>query len=654
MSQSLQKREPSASLQGEAASGYIDTSRVASNSDQMQPQPSFFRRECTLANLLSLGLVVAYILAFIGSLEGRWFDRRWATDDAAQQGFPFYDAMYPGRFDNDLVAEVMRGCLPPLHYWTGYVLTSLTKDPIMTGHWMMLIQVCAAAGFLYAAVRRASATAPALLAVLWLFHSRNTMQRMTGGLPRGWTPALFAALLYCAFSNRHVGALAVIMAAIFLNPPAAVLVGLAYGGILIWRAIVSTGEARPLARRRLVSSIVLAPLFAAVAFAVVQRPAHIGQMVSLSQASEMPEFQRPKGRFPFLPLLSASEEFSLFGLQAFLSRMDRAEPWWDNNMGFVVGAALLAIAGVGALRKRIAIPSEVVLFGGAALVTYFLSRVLAFKLFVPDRHLQIPLVVFFIAALCIGAWRAFHRGGVSAAWHDTRLKMGWGSVLACGAVGWLVWQGSGLGLSGDANFNYPAWKRGRYYEWLRNNTPTDALVACQPTHCDGVQLFAARRAFVTTETSQPFYPRYNLEMRRRSEISLRAEYAETFEELVSLLEPEGITYFVFRRADFTPQGLAGATYLPPLDTLAAGLASRPSGKFVFNELSLAGESAKYPFVVFKDSFSVIVDVRALSLYLREQGWSPPQASLNSAIQRHAATRGTVVAQGTAHDTGLRS
>jgi hypothetical protein len=515
MSQTPQKLEPSVSDQVGTAVAGTDTRRVVSNTDPVQPQPSLIRRECTLANLLSLGLVIAYVVAFVGSLDGRWFDPRWTTDDAAQQGFPFYEAIYPGRFDNDLVAEVMRGCLPALHYWVGYALTVVTRDPIMTGHWMMLIQVCAAAGFLFAAVRRASATAPALLAVVWLFHSRLAMQRMTGGLPRGWTPAIFSAFLYFTLSNRHMGALAVIMAAIFLNPPAAVLVGLAYGGILIWRLIASTGETRALPRRRLVTAIALAPLFAAVAFVAVQRPAHIGQMVSVSQASQMPEFQRPHGRFPFLPLLSASEEFSMFGLQAFLSRMDRSQPWWEENMGFVVGALLIAVAALGGCRRRIAIPGEVVFFGGAALVTYYLSRIFAFKLFVPDRHLQIPLVVFFIAAFCIGVWRACHRGGFGAVWHDTRLKMSWASVLACCSVGWLVWQGSGLGLSGDANFNYPAWKRGHYYQWLRNNTPADALVACQPTHCDGVQLFAARRAFVTTETSQPFYPRYNLEMRRR-------------------------------------------------------------------------------------------------------------------------------------------
>jgi hypothetical protein len=621
------------------------------NTDQVR---SWIARECTAVNLLSLTLLVGYISAFISSLDGRWFDPRWTTDDAMQQSFSFYEALYPGRFDDDLVAQVMRGCLPPLHYWIGYAITLLSRDPIMTGHWMMLVQVGGAAAFLFVALRRASATAPALLGIVWFLHARHTIQRMTGGLPRGWTPAIFAAFLYCAISHRHVGALVVILLGTLLNPPAAFMVGLAYGGILLWRAVVAKGDARRVARRRLATSLALAPLFAAVAFAVVQRPPHVGEMVSLQEAAQMPEFQRPKGRFPFLPLLPAVEEFKLFGLQAFLSRMDPAEEYWRDYMALFVGLSLGGIALVGAVRARRSVPVEALFFGGAALVTYYLARVFAFKLFVPDRHIQVPMVFFFISSFCIGAWRAFHVGVTPESLRDTRLRYSWMSVLACGAIGLLVWNGSGMGLSGDANFNYPTSKRGRYYEWLRKYSPADALVACQPTHCDGVQLFAARKAFVTTETSQPFYPRYNLEMRRRSEISLRAEYAETLEELLSLLEPEGITYFVFRRADFTPEGLARANYFPPLDSLVKALASRPSAKFVFNQLSKGEESAKYPFVVFKDSFSVIVDVRALGFYLRERGWAPPQATLGSAMQRHASRRDTIVAQGTAQGSELRS
>jgi hypothetical protein len=606
-------------------------------------------------NLSSALILIAYIVAFVGSLQGRWFHPLWTTDDATQQVYPFFDALYPDRFEDDLVSEVMRGCLPPIHYWLGYGITLLTRNPIMTGHWMMLIQVSLAACFLFAAARRWSATAPALLSVVWLLHTRDTMQRLSGGLPRGWTPAIFATFLYCVSAKRHKAALAVILAAIMLNPPSAVIVGVAYGAILLWRAAFEKGDAR----RNLVNSLVLAPLFVAVAFYVVQRPAAVGQMVSFEEAASMPEFQKPDGRFPFLPLTPAKEEMRAFAMQAFVSRLNPTDAEWKELVFPVALVLTIGVASVGLVRRRRVIPVELALFASAALCTYTLSRVFAFKLFVPDRHLQIPMVFFWVPALSVGLWRALHVGSSDDSRpvggpKDTTVRYAWLAASGFAALGWFVTQGTGLGLRGDANFNYPAWKRGEMYSWIRDNTAPSALIACHPTHCDGVQLFAERRAFVTTETSQPFYPRYNLEMRRRSEVSLRAQYSETLQDLVTLLEPEGVSHFVFRRKDFYPEALRQATYFPPLHALVRELVTRPSGKFAFTELPKEMDAVKYPFVVHIDAVSVIVDIPSLASYLRQRGWIAPQSTLSSSLQRHAARRTTVVAQGLSGARELRS
>lgn len=616
---------------------------------------SWWREELTLSNLACVAILGAYLKAFVGSLHGRWFHPLWTTDDATQQVYPFFDALYPDRFQDDLITEVMRGCLPPIHYWLGYGITLATRNPIMTGHWMMLIQLSLAACFLFAAVRRWSATAPALLSVVWLVHTRDTMQRLSGGLPRGWTPAIFAAFLYCVSTKRHGATLVVILSAIMLNPPAAVLVGVAYGAILLWKATLERGQAR----RHLLSSLVLAPLFVAVAFYVVQRSPAVGQMVSFEEASSMPEFQKPHGRFPFLPLTPVQEELRAFSMQAFVSRLNPTNPEWKEMVVPIAGALVAAVVCIGIVRRRRVIPIEIGLFALAALCTYTLSRVFAFRLFVPDRHLQIPMVFFWIPALCVGLWRALHVGWndetrAAGSPRDASIRYAWLAALGFAALGWIVMQGTGFGLRGDANFNYPAWKRGEMYTWIRDNTNPDALIACHPTHCDGVQLFAERRAFVTTETSQPFYPRYNLEMRRRSEVSLRAQYAETLPDLVMLLEPEGITHFVFRRKDFYPEVLRQATYFPPLNTMVSELVTRASGKFAFNELPKEMDATKFPFVVHIDAVSVIVDIPMLANYLRQQGWIAPQSTLSSSVQRHAARRTTIMAQGSRGSTKLRS
>ncbi|MFN4896996.1 MAG: hypothetical protein ACK5GN_04655 [Pseudomonadota bacterium] len=600
-------------------------------------------RRFTVAGVVSFVLLALYGIAFVKSLQGRWFNPIWTTDDATQQTYPLYDALYPDVFQDDLVSEVMRGCLPTLHYYVGYGITLLTRDPIMTGHWMMLLQVSLALGALFMAVRAMSSTVPAAVAVLWLLHSRNTMQRMTGGLPRGWTPAIFGAFLYFAAKSNHRGALATILLGAMLNPPGALIVGVAYGLVMLWRFMSARGAERLLARQRIVRSLVLAPLFVVVALLVVQRPPHIGQMVSFSEASQMPEFSRPHGRFPFLPLRPALEEVKLFGYQAFIGRLYRPTEFWRSHIWWMVPGALALLAIVGMRRRRVALPSEIVLFGAASVITYSLARVFAFRLFVPDRHLQIPMVFFMVSAFTVGVWRVFIRRDPNRP--ESALRSCWPALIALAGLAGVVYQCSGDGLQGDANFNYPSTKRGGMYQWVRENTPQESLVACHPTHCDGMQLFGVRRALVTTETSHPFYPRYNLEMRRRSELSLRAHYAESLEDVVALLEPEGVTHFVFRRADFRSENITRASYFPPLDRVVKELVKRPSGRFAFDSLPKALDPNAHPYVKFVDDVSIIVDVKALGDHLRSRGWSPPQASFAASLQRHALSRRTLLASG---------
>ena len=608
----------------------------------------------SLAATVSFALVIWYAIAFVKSLKGRWFNPAWTTDDATQQTYPLYEAIYPGIFQDDLVSEVMRGCLPPLHYGISYAITLFTQNPIMTGHWVMLIQLSLALAALFMAVRRFSGSSvPAALAVVWLMHSRNTMQRITGGLPRGWTPAIFGTFFYFVATRNHWGALATILVGSMLNPPGALIVGVAYGLIMLFRWRSSNGVERQVARSRVFQAMAVAPLLLVVALAVVQRPAHIGQMVSFEEASKMPEFSRPYGRFPFLPLTPASKEIDIYGYQAFIGRLYRPTEFWRQNIWWMVPVSLVGILLIGARRKIMAVPAEILCFGLAASMTYALARQFAFKLFVPDRHLQIPMVFFMICAFTIGLWRIFS-GRRDESLPSNSLRRSWPALLAFSGLGFVVFQCSHLGLSGDANFNYSTKMRGYVYQWLRTHTPQEAVVACHPNHCNGVQLLAVRRAFVATETSHPFYPRYNLEMRRRSEVSLRAHYAESLEEVASLLIPEGITHFVFRKADFRPTSLSKMTYHPPLDKVVKELIGRPSGVFAFNALPKQMDPQNYPFVKFIDGVSVVIDVKELGDYLRARGWSEPQASIGASMRRHARTKGMLVASGTVDQVGLPS
>ena len=558
---------------------------------------------------------IAYIYAFAAGLSPYWFNPNWTTDDALQQLFPFHKALHPGLFSADVVTLMMESYLAPIHYWMSYGITLLTKDPIMMGHWMMLLQVIGAATFVFLAVRFAAGTPAALFALIWLFHTRHVMQRLTGGLPRGWSAVVLSAYLYFVLRGRQTHILLTLLVGCFLHTPATLVAALSYGLLLIYRSFC--GSEQTIYRQQLKRYVILSPLFVVAAWSVVRMPVEIGAMASYDEAMQLPEFQRPKGRFPFVPLNPALQEIRAFGFQAFVGRFYNPGNTLRAATPVVALLTLIGCAFLARRKRRYAIPAELLWFGVAIFVVYFASRIFAFKLYVPDRHLQFPLAIFFIVTFPIALWRTF--SGCSATtrhWQsNSSLRSDASATIALIALAGFIYLGSGTGLYGAANFNFARNKRGLVFEWIGTNTPQAALFAGNPTHIDPLPLFSARQAFMTTEAAHPFYDKYRLEVRRRLEIELRANYAATLQELVAIVEPEGIDYFVFRREDFYPDALKQASYFPPFDGLVRQLSARDPNDFAFRKLPVKVDMQRFPFMPYKDEQSVLIDIAALKKYL---------------------------------------
>ena len=189
----------------------------------------------TLIRLIFGLSFVGYLALFCRSLRYYWFNPLYTTDDAQQQLFPFFEAIYPGLFSGDLVAESMSGYLTPLHYWVSYGITLLTENPNLTGHWVMLIQLSVSMVFLALLVNLISEVPVVFFSLLWFLHTRNFVERMTVGLPRGWVPSVILATLYFIVARKEVGVLISLLLGILLNPPAAFMAAVTYGFVLIYR-----------------------------------------------------------------------------------------------------------------------------------------------------------------------------------------------------------------------------------------------------------------------------------------------------------------------------------------------------------------------------------------------------------------------------------
>lgn len=576
----------------------------------------------TFADYLAAALLVVYLYFFLWGdsksavgIAPFWFNPLWLTDDSVQQTYPFWRAIDPTAFDDDFVTRMMINYIPPGHYWLGYTITKLTGDPIMTGHWIMLVQLCLTVGLVFGAVRVLTKSyAAALFGVTWFLHTRHVVQRITAGLPRGWAAPIIAAFLFFAAKQNHRAILGTILVACLIHPPSTVAICLAYGLYLLLQILRPSTRAQ--FKRPFIELVALAPIFISITAWSVSKPPEFGAMTTYQEALHKPEFSanEPKGRFPFVPFKPMSQEVSSFAFQAFSTpRLFKASAFMRSYTPYIVVtlAAILCLVG---LRRRIqTFPGLFMSYAVASGIVYVASRVLAFKLFVPDRHLQFPFAILFVVAFTSAVWRIAMSTSAESSPHAgySRPTKEYRGILALAVLAAFIFAGSGTGLYGSANFNYDRYRRGRVFDWLRGHTPLDAVVAGEPIFIDPVQLFAERKGFITSETAHPFYTGYWQEAQRRLELSLRANYALSAEEFLRNVGSEGISYFILDRQSLLGDRLKKAKYYAPFNKLIRQLAEHPPQDYLGRKLLDLPRDVSERFVPYIDDRAIVIDVEAL-------------------------------------------
>ncbi len=570
-------------------------------------------------NSLCLIALATYLLVLGYDLSPYWFHKDWVTDDSFQQVYPFLKVYQPNLFYGDLITDVMEGYLAPAHYWLAYFITYLTGNPIMTSHWMMLIQVGLCFSFLFLFVKKISDLPSACLALIWFISIRTVFQRMTGGLPRGWASVIICAVLYFLSRRNHLAVLISLLLGCLLNPPATIVVALTYGLFLFWQLF--TKERAQFIKPFLVL-LVLSPVYVFITAQVVKRPDSVGQMVTYQQALKMPAMRRPDGRFPFAPLLDMPTELDVYAFDAFNHRLSNGFSWqktyWSGSIKFFKehsSAFFLSIFSIfliiAILKRKLPLREELLCYFVSIVTVYILSRLFAFNLYVPDRHLLVPLGIFWALAFVTLITRIFGKS-IGNSFQQTKTSF---SVLMLLAV--CVILSNGHGMYGDANFNYNLYKKGKVFAWLKKNTSPDVLIAGHPQHLDALMLFSERQGYITYETSHPFYPKYFEECLRRNVISLKAHYARNLHEVYDLLAPEKIDYFVFDRKRFYPDKLANEKYFEPLKAMVKELTARDSQDYAFKQIPRAINLTATPYLIFRDDYSVVIDVKKLGAYLQQ-------------------------------------
>lgn len=593
----------------------VDLSSESRQLEDRLPEKNYSR--FSLADLCSLLALCVYAYFFFENLlANHWMSSRFTTDDALQQLYPFHEVYHPGLFKGDYVTEFVKGYLSPIHYWLTYAVTMLTADPIMTGHWMMLVQILLTSLFVFLGVRRATnSLAPAFFAVVWLLHTRNLINRFCAGLPRGWHGPILSAYLYFLVSGNHTAILITIALGCLINQPATFVVAVSYGVFLTWKVVSTKTRAEYL--KHWTRLAIMAPVFVLLVYFAIKREGDYGTMANLERASKMVEFHTHGGRFPMLPFPGVLSEIKEFGLQSVVTKWAHPGQVIHSYRDAYLAILLILGAGLVIAAQRLKVNIWRVEYGTylfAVLLVYLASRQLAFYLYVPNRHLQFPLAIFCIFGFTTALWNVFDRGLFYKIRRYSLLRVG--GLCSLILLGGLIWNGSKHGLYGKANINTDRKAIWSVWKWFQENTPTTALIAGQPEHIDGAQLFGMRRALITTETAHPFYDKYYKEAERRLRVTWQAYYAKDWTEFLNLLEPEGVTHFVFRKIDFYPWALKRATYFRPLNAFVNELANaRPPNEYAFKSLPKQQDLVNCAFMPYRDDMTVIIDLKVLREYL---------------------------------------
>jgi hypothetical protein len=552
-------------------------------------------KKFSLAEFVMFALMCAYGFLFYQSISPYIFSELYTTDDAMQQTFPLWQAVYHDAFREDPITEGMKGYLPPIHWELSYIVTLCTQSPVMTAHVMTCVQLGLALCFLYLFVKQLTKSdIPAWFSIIWFLHSRNLPQRLTGGIPRGWAPFIILATLYFIAKKNQIGVLTILFIGILTNPPATFMCALCYGLYLFINVV--RPETRFDTKPQFVRYLIASPILAGIALLSLQRPPEFGHMATLEEAEANPAFNAAGGRFPFVPLDSPFTQIKSVGTQAFQNKWHHLPTFFPQSyLLYTLIAVLTGIYVYSRRKKRELIPAELSVFLVSIFIVYFLSRFFAFQLYVPDRHLQYPLNIFWITAFTTVIWRLSQT--------TTQKKSEVRAVFNYLLLGTLLFYLGGDGLQGVANFNTKLDKFQRLYSWMRLNTDRSDVFASHPKEIDLLPLASIRKAYITEETAHPFYSGYWNLVKRRYETSFRMLYARTSPEFLDAMGDEKIDYFIFPRSRFTERSLETATSFSPFGQLVKRLVKKGEGNLMFTKIL---EGKYQDSIVYSDSDVIVV------------------------------------------------
>jgi hypothetical protein len=538
-------------------------------------------RRLRLGEGLVVGLAVGYVLFFAWLQRSGLGDPHVLEWDARNMLLPAWRYHGTGLFPRDLTVDLMARFATPgwkAIYWLG----TLFADPRLLSRLLPFAGLLVVAWQGWAFGRHFGGRALGAATVIALVHCTFLWNRMAGGHARAFAfPLVVAFLRYAAVGAERRALLTLGLQA------------LCYPSVFVFSVpayALALGRAD---RGRWLRFLALTGLCGLLLLGQTRPDARFGGAPTLAQAATLAQMQ-PGGAQPYYPLQGVAQGLATalaVPLHADgdhwlgpLGRLNRRHP-----VALVLGLLVLLLL---AARRRLgSLPRILPAFALASLGAFFFARLVAYRLYLPDRMLVYAWPPLLLVALPLLLHRALEpRLGARAPLAAGGLVVGF-LALACGD-----------GLARNENLTFFGAHHTPVIRWAATR-PKDALFATHPERATYVQTFALRNVLFSSATNVPWFFGYAQEMERRIGDFFRAYYAGDLAEVRAFARHYQVDYLIADERDFGPAARERARYYAPFDALNARLIA------VTQQFALAAPPPAA--VVYRDGPRFVLDLHAL-------------------------------------------
>ena len=545
-------------------------------------------------SVLLLWLVFLAYLGYWARMHWGWlFDPLLQNDDARIWLFPFHRYTPGSPLANDPVALEKLAMIPSglrllyrfLVPWSGVYAAPKIAQGFCLG-------IIGFAGWALGRSRRGGLAGGILLAFLML-NTSFIVNRTAGGLARSFAFPLIALWVAGAFSKRERLRWAAIMLSALTYPTALALLLGCETLTTLWENARKKGKT---VRLRLLRAILLSCVSVIMILPYAAATRKLGRPFTLQDAMREPAFYS-EGRLHELPFPGIREV------------EEKLAPY----PGYAILPAALAFMALLLLLARFVLPVEALACLAAACGLYALSRLFAFRLFIPERFFE-----YAGPAMCImlglGLLRLLGAGMREPKRSVLR------NLFVCGfiAVSFFVFPKA---IRPENGMTIEGRNHSRLYAFVRS-LPADIRIACHPDDGNDIPFWAGRSTLVNRENLLPFSVEFWKFQKTRTRDTLSALYAVCKSDVLSFSGKYQVTHFLLNEGRYG-SGFREAAYLfEPFGSYVRGI----TAPLKRGDLALADVPPQA--VVFRDPPFLLVDVKRL-----KDCWGKKGAQKNATVPR---------------------